>query len=932
MGGSVDSYAPGSTSYQRTQAGQTNFRSSVQDAIDASRRDGKIDGDERLNRPELESLLERLLGQDLTPEQAEQLIRIYGNDGTVSTATVVEVMTSDGFLVPVPGAESVQWRANWDSIPGVRIADALFRIIGLDPAKDRMTATQFKEAMKKLFGDDKGLSKDNAGFLTRYFGTANSLSREEIADVFNTKAIHLDGVPREAYTRVFVNLQHDGSPFLNNSYAANYIMSFDGNGDGMINRDEFKAALQARAGDGIKVTDAAVDQFMAYYGFNDGGGQRVLNLGGVQAMLRDTSLYLTPLGERGAQGFGINLNITSPDRVIRGMADMDPESRGDGVISKTELVNLMKQFGLDLTDKQAEALMKIYGNGTSMTLTDFWRMQDDGFFTPGAALGQGATLYWNNIDGQLIAAAVFRGLGLDPADPNARVDATQFNNGLKLLFGDDCGHTIEQAVAQTRAMGTRGTLSVSEMGRLFDHPSLQLDGVAGKNHVSVTSDIKGGLPLTDDKIVTYLMTFDGNGDGILQKAEFERALKSWAGPDANLSGDMVTRLSRLYSFEGADGNGGLSIADLETMVSDRVLVARGAQEPGFRVNLEAVPLERLIDRIFLLVGKNPATDKLTARDLDEGTDHIFGDWKPLRADSAKKLAAAYGDSEGNLEWGQVYDIFASGAIQFGQVGDRSFMPITVHLDIAEKWSKDTAEGELKNRGRDLEGTAKDPAETFKDKPDTHGSYFTKYRYDDYTTIEMEYSGSSIYPIANQYTVLGATITVREPGWSGQVTVRREKDGSWKITSADPEITARVTKTSEGYDVLIVEHPDHPPKYFVLKANLPVEYFQKRPSGIYFSSEKYKTPDNPADDLAVTNVTELGPTRIRESWGTTIDVVAFEVELADGSKKIVYVERSADRSPEKMRELAMQLGTKYGQLSPELRNLIKDKTIVFGTCA
>ncbi|MCU0826732.1 MAG: hypothetical protein MUE52_04855 [Tabrizicola sp.] len=901
------------------------IRSRIRDALETGRSSGKLDGDGKLTAAELESFLDDLLGKDVTRRQVEQLTQIYGVGGTVSEDTVINTMTSDGFLQEAYGGG---WLLIWDNINGDRIADALFRKAGLNSRLDTMTEHEFVAASKGFFGDREGLSEENANFLTRTFGTANRLSRDELANIYDTRAVHLAGFPKEDYTRVFVNMKSDSSPFQDTAQAANYIMSYDGNNDGMINGNEFKAALHWRHGNDIHVRDELIDQYMAYYGFNDGGGQRVLNREGVTEMLSEGALYLTGRGHNGAQGFGINLNITSSDRIIRGMADMDPQSRGDGVISKTELVNLMKQFGLDLTGKQTDALMQIYGNGTYMNLADVQRMRNDGFFTPGTVLAQGAALVWDNIDGKLLAAAVFREVGVNPSDRNARVTSDQFHDGVKKLFGDLKGHSLQAAVAQNRAVGLNGTLSVEEMGQIFDSPSMHIDGVRGENYIRVLSNVKEHLPVTDaSRMLRYVLSFNASGDGILKPHELETALESWGGKGANLDKGMVERLSRLYSFDSADGKGGLSIADLEQLISDKVLVAGGDKGAGFRVNLEAVPLDRLVDRMFLLAGKNPETDKLTARDFHEGTAHILGDWKPLRADGAKRLAAAYGDSEGNLARGQVYDIFASGAVQFGHVGDRSFMPITVNLEIAENFAKQRADSVLRNPGRELLGAHQDPSVTFKDKPDLFGNYYVKNKYNDGTTITMEYSGTSAYSKYNRYNVEGVTIELKSEGFTGVVTAKGpDKDGKWSVVSQHPNIDYAYGKvrTVDGKEIplLTLRTTDGKERHFLLHENKATEYHKNTPVGRWAVSDRYETPDDPKDDLDVSSVTELGSTR-KPTFLGTLDFLAFEVQLSDGSKKTVYVEKAEGRTAEWVRESAELFGTQYGKLNPQLRDLLKE---------
>lgn len=445
---------------------------------------GATSDDDLLNDAELEKFMETLVPGDISPDQARRLIRIYGNGDVVSEKTIIEVMTTDGFLQANPGPTGgVTWSYNWDAIDGGLIADAMLRAVGKGPG-DKLTAEEFDDASDSLFGDYEGLNRDNAIFLTRMWGTAGTLNREQIAGIFDRDNLHIDGVVTEDYIRIFTNTTTDNTPFADTGQAANYIMAFDGNGDGMINRDEFKAALESRMADGIELRDDLVDDYMAFYGFNDGGGQRVLDRNGVMAMLTDTSLYLAPRGPGGAQGFGINLNITPVERVVRG-ASLD-----DDMLNRDELARLFEKLGLGGRDPaQMDFLIKVYGNGAVVTVdTIMTAMQQDGFLTLSPNMAAPSTLNWDAIAGSRIARALFLEVGLNPDDPNSRMTPEQFNDAVDKLFGDWEDQSGDDAVAQVEYYGIGGKLTIGQLAGIYDTGGFHIDGVPGEDYVRSALD------------------------------------------------------------------------------------------------------------------------------------------------------------------------------------------------------------------------------------------------------------------------------------------------------------------------------------------------------------------------------------------------------------------------------------------------------------
>ncbi len=397
-------------------------------------------------------------------------------------------MTKDGFLLPAVGKGGViNWSYQWDCIDGGLIADALCRAIGLEPGTP-LTARQFDEAFWNLFGDPNGIGPENADFLARTFGTSGTLNHDQIAGIFDRADIRTDGPITEGHIDLTVIADTNTKGFTDDAQAANYIMGFDANGDGLINQDEFTAAMESRLADGISINGDLAAMYMDFYGFNDGGGQRVLDINGVNAMLADTSLYVAPRGPDGAEGFGINLNITPIERVVRG-ASLD-----DDMLNHGELAALFQQLGLgDRDPAQMDSLLKVYGNGDVVSVdTIMGQMQTDGFLTLNPNLAAPSALNWDNIDGVLLARAVFWEVGVDPNVDGATLTPEEFDLGVDRLFNETDGQNPADARNQVEVFGTDGRLTVTEMGTAFDASAIHIDGVAGENYVRIaahTADI-----------------------------------------------------------------------------------------------------------------------------------------------------------------------------------------------------------------------------------------------------------------------------------------------------------------------------------------------------------------------------------------------------------------------------------------------------------
>ncbi len=225
------------------------------------------------------------------------------------------------------------------------------------------------------------------------------------------------------------------------------------------------------------------------------------------------------------------------------------------------------------------------------------------------------------------------------------------------------------------------------MARTFEPGGIHIDGVTGEGYIRVFINNDDLTPHTHEEALNYFMSFDPDGNGWLDQDQFATALDAMGADGALVNRDMVTRLGRLFASNLDGGEAfGFSADDIATMMTEGVLLTSNGMSQGFAVDLNAVTNERVVDRMFKFVGKNPAVDTLTARDFDEGTDHVMGDWMPIREDSANYLAEVHGSEQSDGTFAmtvlQVLGIFSSKDVTRGDATGRAFIPIVNNVSAS----------------------------------------------------------------------------------------------------------------------------------------------------------------------------------------------------------------------------------------------------------
>jgi Ca2+-binding EF-hand superfamily protein len=453
---------------------------------------GELDAapDGLINKGELVALF-ATLGHTVSSEQAHFLLHVYG-DGDVMSQADAKRMRDDGFLnTGTTLGDAVM--LNWDNIDGGLIADALCGQLGL-AVGTTLEAVEFDIATDMLFGNTAGVNSEQAVFLTRIFGTGGKLNREQIAALFENNNISISGPSGQPWIGITVNTTADNVSFENSIMAANYIMLYDTNNDGLLYTGELRAAITSRLAAGEVLTDEDMNTYMDAYGEKRIDGNMSITRDGVLAMLNDSSLSMPRSGTEWPSQFDISLDTMPIDRVLRAASYGDSVSLNDGLISVDELIKLFAKLGITLTADQARFLTKVYSNGGTdaalITTSNVEKMREDGFLVINAANRKNSSVNWSAIDGTLIAREIFRSLGLDPNVENVSVDAESFSAGFKTLYGDM--QTLKRADDLVGYFGFEDKLTVAQMGNALNAVNTDVDAMnAGLIDVSSESDGAG---------------------------------------------------------------------------------------------------------------------------------------------------------------------------------------------------------------------------------------------------------------------------------------------------------------------------------------------------------------------------------------------------------------------------------------------------------
>ena len=580
--------------------------------------------------------------------QAECLARCYYPDYVNSENFIIPEMQANGVLVATSGGAGSY--LNFNQIPGIQLAYALWNAGGMKNSSP-ITAAQFDTSTDNLFGDIGGVSPQTAAFLTSAFGTNGTLSLDQVAAIFDSNSILL-GVAKEIGDYVNVTVTFDAVPTRSDiPTIAAFLMCYDQNNDGLLSSQELRSNNQERRLNFVTGEDP-VPTFMACYGKKDSSGTMVLDMDAVKAMLTDGSLSLSANADSWGTPFATNLKAIPIERVISGATYGDAGSLNDGILSNSELVTLFGKLGQNVTTKQAQFLINVYGDGTSMTTADVQEMRVDGFLTTGSFVSDKATLSWDNIDGGLISDALCRAVGVAAG---TGLTADQFDTATDTLFGDTAGVNAQQAAFLTRIFGTDSTLNSAQIAGIFEQNIVSINGVGGESYVRIAVKTSNYNPLFSDNATAanYIAMFDTDYDGSLNAAELQAAINSRT-TDGQSADDKITQTyMNCYGDKNSDGTMAISRDGVMALLADNALqlvpvAPNRGFAIGFDINLNAIPTARLLRgqsygyvsgvllarAIFKQVGQNPdaAGVTVTSDQFNNGFNLLYSGMqvKPLK--------------------------------------------------------------------------------------------------------------------------------------------------------------------------------------------------------------------------------------------------------------------------------------------------------------
>ena len=530
----------------------------------------------------------------ITLKQAECLAKSYYTDHFALTSEVIKQLKTDGVLVPTSGVGG--WYFNCSKVSGIKLAYALWNAADMKDASP-ITAAQFDNFTDILFGDIGGVSPQTAAFLTSAFGTGGKLSLNEVAAIFDSGSIGLS-IAKEIGDYVKVGVHFGAVPLRSDTpTTAAFLMCYDQNNDGLLNFQELRSNNQERRLNFANGEDP-VPTYLACYGKKDANGTMVLDMDAVKAMLTDGSLGLSANADSWDAPFATNLKAIPIERVISGASYGDGGSLNDGILSNGELVTLFGKLGQNVTSKQAQFLINVYGDGTSMTTANVQQMRNDGFLTTGSFVSDKATLNWDNIDGGLIADAMYRAVGVAAG---TGLTADQFDTATDTLFGDYAGVNLQQAAFLTRIFGTDNTLNGAQMAGIFEKNIISINGVGGENYIRIAVKTPNdNLLFTDNATAAnYIAMFDTNYDGWLDAGELKTAINSRTSDGVSADDKITQNYMNCYGEKASGGYMLISRDGVMAMLADTSLklmsvAPNRGYAVGFDINLNAIPTARLL--------------------------------------------------------------------------------------------------------------------------------------------------------------------------------------------------------------------------------------------------------------------------------------------------------------------------------------------------
>lgn len=260
-------------------------------------------------------------------------------------------------------------------------------------------------------------------------------------------------------------------------------------------------------------------------------------------------------------------------------------------------------------------------------------------------------------------------------------DMTDDHNPVTDKIAHDFVQTFGTRVGSQLELTYDNLLAIFYSGGVYFHSVPNKDFIP----ISVFPDVLPDLT-NPDALTACIFRYDANGDGFLDEAEFRQAIANLGG--TQLTNDQVHRIFMLYGGK-RDGTQVIAISGFHEAMQDSVLRFDGASRQ-FTLDLTMVTPGRIARAAFQYTADQRGIpvqdlDYITAAEFDMVTDHVIGDWKPVRTWNTNILANKFGTrdtgySEPILSRSQVQNMFDSGPVTMHPDATRAFIPITVDVN------------------------------------------------------------------------------------------------------------------------------------------------------------------------------------------------------------------------------------------------------------
>lgn len=433
----------------------------------------------------------------VTAQTALFLLLVYGGpDAAAQGKTVQELisaMIEDGSLV-IPQGGGAQ--LDLSAIDGKRIADAIFRDAGIDPATGALDAHLLDFGIDILTNNPNAHSAVDAVTQIRMFGSGGVISADQLAELINQGGLGFGQTPDQLAIAVSVRTDHAGPGLFGRE--APYLLSFDTTGDGALGWEEFQAGLASNLYENQTIDPGMAQMLWHFYG-TDVNGTWAITADGIAAMKADGVLR-DWANTDGSAGFAISLASINPDRFAQGLLRYDADGSGD--LTPEELSAALAPYaaaGTRVDPAITRRLGILYGGAHGIEADGLKAMLAEGVLVPAVGPGGAETAgYRINLDAvptQRVVDRMFLYLGMDPA--SGTMTTAQFETALDFVTGD-----VDPVNGDAAAyLGTmRGTpdgvgghtftrdqlLSIFTSGAITRKPAGDLDIIAIQSNVNVS--------------------------------------------------------------------------------------------------------------------------------------------------------------------------------------------------------------------------------------------------------------------------------------------------------------------------------------------------------------------------------------------------------------------------------------------------------------